>query len=181
MRASGCIDSLRSYILPADLRRRLKRPLGRLIRSQDVTRENISSDIQSSVLTVTVGDATTENLLSLGFTPDVEIVDSREMRRDRDPPASKYRGIIRTSNPAGCLTDEALQAVSEALRSEKPVRILVEGEEDLMALPVLALYPNDTTVLYGQPKQGLVVLHIDENIRGVARSFLRKMGVTSLD
>ncbi len=168
-----------SYILPDDLRRRLKRPLGRLIRSQDVTRENLSPDIRPSVLTVTVGDATTEKLLSLGFTPDVEIVDSREMRRDRNLPASKYRGVIRASNPAGCLTDEALQAVSEALWSEKPVRILVEGEEDLMALPVLALYPNGTTVLYGQPKQGIVVLHIDEDLRRVVLSFLRKMGVPS--
>ncbi|MCL4436697.1 MAG: GTP-dependent dephospho-CoA kinase family protein [Thaumarchaeota archaeon] len=159
----------------------MKRPLGHLIRSQDVTREKLLPDIQSGLLTVTVGDATTEKLLSLGFTPDVEIVDSREMRRDRDPPASKYRGIIRASNPAGCLTDEALQAVSEALRSEKPVRIWVKGEEDLMALPVLALYPNGTTVLYGQPKQGLVVLRIDEDIRGVARSLLSKMGVPSLD
>lgn len=180
MRAFGGIDRLPSYILPDDLRRRLKRPLGRLIRSQDVTRENLSPDIQSSIVTVTVGDATTEKLLSLGFAPDVEIVDSREMRRDRDPPASKYHGIIRTSNPAGCLTDEALQAVSEALWSEKPVRILVEGEEDLMALPVLALYPNGTTVLYGQPKRGLVVLRINEDIRRVALSFLRKMGVPSL-
>jgi uncharacterized protein (UPF0218 family) len=141
---------------------------------------NLLDDVQSSVLTVTVGDATTEKILSLGFTPDVEIVDSREMRKDRDPPDSKYLSIIQASNPAGCLTDEALQAVSDALQSAKPVRILVEGEEDLLALPVLALYPDGTVVFYGQPKRGLVVLGIDADIRKVALSFLSKMGVPSL-
>jgi uncharacterized protein (UPF0218 family) len=163
--------------LPNDLRLRLKRPLGSLLNNSNISRDRLLLELEGADLTVSVGDATTELLLSLGFFPDVEIVDGREMRRDRDPPPSAYRILIPVSNPAGCLTDEAIDAVSEALRSEKPARILVEGEEDLLTLPVLACYPIGTVLCYGQPNSGLVVLHIDEKLRKLAVSFLRQMGV----
>lgn len=160
------------------MRWRLKRPLGHLIENQEVNRESLSREFGAGRLKVAVGDATTETLLSLGFTPDIEVVDGREMREVRNLPASNYKTKVRASNPAGCLTDESLRAVSEALDCEKPVRILVEGEEDLLTLPILALYPIGTVVVYGQPRSGLVFILVDEKVRGSAISILHKMGVS---
>ncbi len=166
-----------AYILPDHMRQRLKSPFGRLIKNPEVNKEKIGREFESCTLKVAVGDATTETLLSLGFTPDIEVVDGREMRESRELPKSKYRTEIRTANPSGCLTDETLQAVSAALNSEMPVRILVDGEEDLLVLPILALYPVGTVVVYGQPRSGLVFLHLDEEVRKSALSILQEMGV----
>jgi len=166
------------YLLPDNVRIRLKDPIGRLIKNSEINHDLLSVEFESSSLKVAVGDATTEKLLSLDFPPDIEVVDGHEMRIKRKLPKSNYNTQIRVNNPPGCLTDEALQAISYALNAKMSVRILVEGEEDLLTLPILALYPIGTIVVYGQPGHGLVINFIDNNIRKCALSLLNTMGIT---
>jgi len=75
------------------------------------------------------------------------------------------------------LTSETLKTVSIALTSSKPVRIFVEGEEDLLAIPILATYPLQTLVIYGQPSVGLVLVYLDEKSRSFAQYILKEMNV----
>ncbi len=142
-----------------------------------VNPSNLNMEFESSSLRITVGDASTETLLSMGFPPDIEVVDGLEMRKLRDLPVSNYKSLIKVNNPHGCLTEEALQAVSDALSTKMPVRILVDGEEDLLALPIMALYPKGTIVVYGQPHIGLVINRIDKRIRKSVIEILNNMGV----
>ncbi len=165
------------YRLPDHLRPRLQKPMGHLVKTRDVNRESISREFESAPVKVAVGDATTEKLLALGFKPDVEVVDGREMRVTRALPSSNYKTELKTSNPPGCLTRETLQVIAEALNLEKPVRILVEGEEDLLVLPLLALYPAGTVVAYGQPRTGMVFIRLDEEVRRLVFSILGEMGL----
>lgn len=99
------------------------------------------------------------------------------MRKIRDPPKSNYESLIKVKNPHSCLTEEALQAVSDALSAKMPVRIFVDGEEDLLALPIIALYPIGTIVVYGQPHKGLVINCIDQKIRKSVIAMLNIMGI----
>ena len=168
---------MKIYSLPSSLRDKLKHPSGKLIKNSLVNTSNLKEEFESESLKVAVGDATTEKLLSLGFPPDIEVVDGREMRIQRDPPKSNYQILIKVKNPQSCLTEDALQAISDALSSKKPVRIFVDGEEDLLALPIMALYPIGTIVVYGQPRVGLVINCIDQKIRKSVINMLNMMGI----
>ena len=110
---------------------------------------------------ITVGDATTQKMMQYGIVPSVQIVDGTEKRARRDlPDRGLLRTRIRCSNPPGGITEEAITAIGEALASPKPSRILVDGEEDLLVLPVCTSAPLGSTVMYGQPNEGLVVVHV---------------------
>lgn len=171
---------MKLYPLPKKLRAELKKPLGRLLTSEEITEPNLRSYLSSSIMAITVGDTTTERLLEMKITPTVQIVDGREMRNVRSLPISAHKTEIRTTNPPGTISEEAVEAISCALRSEKPVRIVVDGEEDLLTLIVLALYPKDSIVLYGQPYEGIVMIKVNDDIRRSAKTFLKKMGLTKI-
>ena len=164
------------YKLPKNLRRLLKKPWGDLILKEIINRENISKYIKDSSMTVSVGDATTETLISLGIIPDVQIIDSKEMRLKRTSPYLCHITELKARNPAGYLSIEALQAVKEAIIALKPVRIIIDGEEDLLTIPILAFYPPNTTVLYGQPKMGIVVVSASSK-KEKASEILTQMGL----
>jgi hypothetical protein len=56
-----------------------------------------------------------------------------------------------------------------------PVRIVVNGEEDLLVIPVCVHAPDNSIVLYGQPNEGLVVVEITPEIRNKTQSLLDLM------
>ncbi|HEU0143918.1 MAG TPA: hypothetical protein VFQ47_03955, partial [Nitrososphaera sp.] len=66
--------------MPSDITGKyiLKRPFGTLIPEQDITRQKILSMLQGAKKIFTVGDATTERLISFGITPDIAVVDGLE-------------------------------------------------------------------------------------------------------
>ncbi len=58
------------------------------------------------------------------------------------------------------------------------MRILVDGEEDLLALLFFATYPDKTVLLYGQPNEGLVAARV-EDYRRQAYTILKQINVLS--
>ena len=52
------------------------------------------------------------------------------------------------------------------------VRIIVDGEEDLLVLPVCTRAKDGFTVLYGQPNEGIIVVRADLTSRNKAKSLL---------
>lgn len=164
------------YRLPEALRSELKKPLGRLIRSSVISRQRLLEEVYGAKLVVAVGDATTETLGSLTLQPHIYVVDGKEQRGVRQPPRLEARNEIRVKNPPGFISEEAFKAILGAAALEKPVRILVEGEEDLLALVFLATYPSSTVLFYGQPNEGVVVVRVGEYREKAAR-ILERMGV----
>jgi uncharacterized protein (UPF0218 family) len=124
---------------------------------------------------ISVGDATTDKLLELGIVPAIQIVDGRERRVDRDLPLENYAKVIKCRNPAGTISTEAVKAFREALASEKPVRIIVDGEEDLIGAVVLALAPDNSVMFYGQPLEGLVVVKVNNEARSKLKEVINKI------
>jgi len=141
-----------------------KKPAGVLIRNEKISIDSLSPYLKTQLI-ISVGDATTEKLLSLGIVPSVQIVDGREQREKRKLPEKRYATEIKCINPAGGISKDAISAVKQALTSEKPVRITVDGEEDLMGAVVLAFAPDDSVMFYGQPLEGLVAVRINEESR----------------
>jgi len=163
------------YVLTEELREELKEPLGLLIPNDKLTYEEIKRHIDKSDMIITVGDATTERLIQLGIIPSIQIVDGREMRVKRALPLSKMENQLKASNPAGHISREALRALLSATEAKKPIRIVIDGEEDLLALPSIALSPDGASILYGQPKRGIVIIKVNRASKRIAMSFMNRM------
>jgi uncharacterized protein (UPF0218 family) len=153
----------------------LKRPFGTLIAEKDVTRRKISSMLKSIKNIITVGDATTERLISFGITPHIAVIDGIEQRSKRDYSIHYYAKEMSCTNPAGKISKEAVDVLEKALETPPPVRVKVHGEEDLLALPLFTMAPKGSAVLYGQPLEGLVIVKITEKKEKQAKDLIDKI------
>jgi uncharacterized protein (UPF0218 family) len=168
---------LQKYLVPSNIRELLKNPIGELVKNEDLLKEEILKKIEDSSQIITVGDASTEKMISFGINPDIEVVDGFEMRRIRNLPESNFILEIKTKNPAGYITRDSIMAITNSLSLKKPLRVMVIGEEDLLVLPILAIFPIGVTVIYGQPLAGIVIVHLNIKTRQFALSLLREIGV----
>jgi len=162
--------------LPDDLRDQLKNPLGNLISDNDPNRENIIKKISAESIIITVGDRTTENMLQLGLKPQIQIIDGFEKRNQCIVPVDDTINTkLSCRNPPGEITEESIQIIKKAFSSEPPVRIVVDGEEDLLVIPVCISAPENSVVMYGQPNEGLVIVQITPKIRAKIQKILNSM------
>jgi len=155
----------------------LKQPFGALIPDKQVTKQKIASMIKGAKKIIAVGDATTERLVSFGITPAVAVVDGRERRSERSIPSSYAAIELQCANPAGTISKDAIKILQEAIKLKPPVRVIVEGEEDLLALPVFAMSPESSVVLYGQPLEGMVVVRITLTKQKQAKDLMDRIGI----
>ena len=162
--------------LPENLREDLKIPLGDLINDIDVNNKNIQTKINPKSIIITVGDKTTENIISLGIRPQIQIIDGLEKRNQRDIPLDdKINTVLTCKNPPGEITQESIQTIQKAFSSDPPIRIIVDGEEDLLVIPVCIAAPENSVVMYGQPNEGLVIVHVTPEIREKVQKILDVM------
>lgn len=157
--------------LPDHLRADLKDPRGPIYTDAEALLAHAGSPV------VAVGDVVTHHLEAAGRRPDVALVDGRTKRSPAEGPmtALAESGDVTVENPPGTLTCGLLRAVREAIDADRPVRIVVDGEEDLAAIPALAILPTGGSVVYGQPDAGMVLVPGDAEIRTWARAFLQTM------
>jgi GTP-dependent dephospho-CoA kinase len=168
----------RLYRLPEDMRSQLATPLGRVFSGEETEGLEFERLIKESPMIITVGDRVTDTLGSLGRTPEVQVVDGLERRKKRKPPSVPYARLVEVKNPAGTLTAEAISGMKDAFLGKKPVRIQVDGEEDLMAMLAIAMAPVFAIVFYGQPRVGVVAVKADATAKSRNRAILAKMGIT---
>lgn len=158
--------------------------MGKLIIDSEIRREDLEKQFQCSNLKVSIGDRTTERLNGFGLTPNLEIIDSVERRSPRSPPRSSAQQTMTAINRAGTISSDALKKLEIILDiilqdPQKTIRLAIDGEEDLLALPVAAFFPEGTSVFYGQPGEGLVIVDSKES-KDRARSILLELGIKSL-
>ena len=170
--------------IPPEVLAELKKPLGKLILDSDITERKIRkeiSDIKHKI--ITVGDRSTERLISFDIYPDLAIIDGVERRQEKDTTlADRMLGFkakdvtsISCINPAGTITQEAIAKIRFALSGEKKYILQVVGEEDLLTLPVCFLAPTDSLVFYGQPLEGLVLIKVNNSTRRKAKELMKSI------
>ncbi len=148
--------------LPEDLEL-MRSPFGELYEGEglQVLLSRLSSESKSRVLS-SVGDVVTAYLLRSGFFPNLAVTDGRTLRKESGiTPIGKDYSVIEISNPAGGISDEALSVIRRLSNFIGPmdrVWIKVDGEEDMLALPVIAYFPSSAITLYGQPNRGIVLV-----------------------
>lgn len=178
--------------LPESYREDLKTPLGVLLPDAGITKEQVAGMIRPGSYVVTVGDRTTERMMQFGIVPSLQITDGLEKRRVRPHPrlaeaggadvrhtgrrADRRTTVMEVSNPPAQITRESVSAIRKAFATRPPVRIRVNGEEDLLVIPVCVYAPDNAVVLYGQPDEGLVVAPVTDEIRNKTRGIMSHMG-----
>ena len=162
--------------LPDSLREQLKIPLGTLLPEKDVVKQNIIKFIPDNAFVITVGDRTSEKMIDFGLTPCLQIIDNQEKRIKREPPKNATISTELTCvNPAAEITEQSIEIIKKAFSLKTPVRITVNGEEDLLVLPVCVHAPENSVVMYGQPNEGLVIVKITPEIRHKTQNLLDLM------
>ena len=176
MRAAPELD-FHDLLLPLDKRKDLKVPLGILLRadaSLNVQALGRLLDVDKPPMWATVGDYVTRYIIGAGLHPDIAVVDHRVMREEVEPLDLK-RYKVKVSNPAGTLSSESQRVLSEAISLKRRLGVVVEGEEDLLVLPLMAWMPIGSVVVYGQPREGMVVVTLTEERRRWAKEFMDTM------
>lgn len=155
----------------------LKTPLGELIRgdvSDNVVVLREMLEEKKPPCFATVGDYVTFYIMESGLNPDLAVVDHRVMRQDVDP-FKFIREKVAVINPAGTIKAEAQRVLWDAITLKKRLGVVVEGEEDLLVLPLMTMMPIGSVIVYGQPREGMVVVTLTEERRRWAKDFMAEM------
>jgi uncharacterized protein (UPF0218 family) len=161
--------------LPDSLRIELKEPAGPLYTDTAAMLADAGAPL------VTVGDVVTYHVLEVGVQPSVALVDDRTERTAVDAElsdrvaAATFDHERRVTNPAATLTDELLSTLRDGLDSDGSTLVVVDGEEDLAALPAVVAAPTAASVVYGQPGEGMVLVPVETATRTRMRALLSRM------
>jgi len=161
--------------LPDSLRDQMKIPLGILLPESHIQKSEIQKHLTDNSYIITVGDRTTEKMIDFGLIPSLQIIDGQEKREKREPPDLENATELIVDNPAAEITPQSVNVIKKAFTMKSPVRIFVNGEEDLLVLPVCIHAPENAVIMYGQPHEGLVIVKITAEIRNKVQTLLDLM------
>ncbi len=164
------------------MRKELKKPQGVLIegsseKALERLKEFIEKEQPSCI--ISVGDVVSRNMIEYGISPYVFIVDNKVMRQPIKPLEVDSDQVLYASNPPGTITDEAQTAIKKALEEKGRTKVVIDGEEDLLAVSTVLFAPKNALVVYGQPEVGIVVVKVTEETRENMRFIVNAMEESS--
>lgn len=154
----------------------LKKPLGILMDTKQMI--DFTKNVKGRI--ISVGDISTYTLISNGIFPNLAIYDKRCMRMDTN------KNIVYTienfcsdkyfiKNIPGTISKDAYELIYNILQNKQNNSrscIEVEGEEDLLALPVIINADISDMIVYGQPNEGVVVVIPSQEKKDFAKKIL---------
>lgn len=168
-------ESYKCFIMPDSSRDQLQKPLGKVITDL----KNIMTIAPPSTLTIAVGDVVSMDLIHVGFSPTICLVDFRTKRQDIDKEIiAKYFPTIHQTfpNPAGTINPMVANVLSQSFENFQKTKttqiIKVNGEEDLLALPAILLAPLDSYIFYGLPDTGICLVKVTKDSKSLAEKYL---------
>jgi uncharacterized protein (UPF0218 family) len=167
-----------TYIVTPEVLSKFQEPFGVLIQGPSAkTVQKLKSLLvrEKPPMVISVGDTVSRNFAKHHVSTQLSITDNKSHRRRLQPQSFPEKCFVKVKNPQGTITPQAVASLKEALESEKPVHILVEGEEDLLTLIAVLYAPKDAIVVYGQPHVGVVVVKVTPEKRAEAERILKSM------
>jgi uncharacterized protein (UPF0218 family) len=155
----------------------LKTPFGILIKEQEVGEIKINQFVKRAHKIITVGDTTTDRLVSFGHIPDLSVIDNKEKRVIKSKTTEfQVDKKIYCENKPGEINADVISVIREIISTGfyDKIQIVVKGEEDLVALPLFMYSPDNWVVFYGQPNEGLVVVEVNDTVREKAMLIFNK-------
>jgi uncharacterized protein (UPF0218 family) len=167
---------LKKYRISEKIRIKLKQPLGQLVvGNPEETMRFLKREIAKKrpKKLFAIGDFVTLNLIKAGIEANLYVVDNKIMRKKIQPIPMKAIKTIQVKNPPGTITLEAFETIQKGANSPVVIRILVDGEEDLLTLPAIKFAPKGTLIIYGQPMKGLVMVKVTKTIQEKVEHILK--------
>ncbi len=142
--------------LAEDLRGEFQKPFGELLKNgQDLSKNKNN-------LVITVGDVTAKIFNEKSLEQNISVIDFKVARKNKFSNISElgFTGeekIFQADNPAGYITSDVFRTISKIFKSDLRGKIIlrINGEEDLVVLPLVLCSSLNTTIYYGQPPQRL--------------------------
>jgi pantetheine-phosphate adenylyltransferase len=180
-------DRKRELIMPENLRPILQKPLGRVFKEEKSLLQCI--DTLKHTMIIAVGDIIVDSLLKKGVNPDVKVIDFRSRRKEF--PISNFQFSIKSQllnlkkykNKPGTLNIKTSEKLKELIKQAMSFPrkqgssnnwIIIDGEEDLLALSAILFAPLNSLVLYGHWQHGIIVVKVDEKIKDRVRNIVNK-------
>lgn len=164
--------------LPENLRSELSKPHGKLYRNGERVLERIEEIKHSKILAV-VGDFVAYCAFKLKIYPHIVIIDGKTLReKNLELKIPEEYIKIEVRNPPAFITSELINAIEKAVKlvqEGKRSLIFVIGEEDLAVMPLGIFLPENSLILYGQPKEGVVAFMIDREKKLLILKLLKQM------
>jgi len=168
------IDREGKLVLPDSMRSELAKPFGTVLADGN-TESVIRGDHDG--LVVAVGDKTTKRLVENGLVPTLVILD---MQVERQPyiwekeiwdqlPKNKKEFV---SGP-GYISMAVEREIKTWATQKAKCLLVIDGEEDLLVLPVIVHAPVGAIVYYGQPGVGMVRVVVTQKKKEMVRVLLQ--------
>jgi len=133
-------------------------------------------------LFITVGDFVTYNTFLFGdkhYYPNISIIDNKIKREHSRIVTEHYsnffKKVINTWNPPGMITPNAIESINNALKlalNNKRILLIVNGEEDLLVIPLVLMCKNKSIIVYGLWRGAMVVIITSKRVREVFKEIL---------
>ncbi|MBI5223221.1 DUF359 domain-containing protein [Candidatus Micrarchaeota archaeon] len=152
------------------IKKELKKPLGRLVQIQDIIRMN-----NKGLKIITIGDVCTIELLKHGILPTLAVFDYKTKRtqidqKDEEILRMSFGKVMKIKNPPGMINKQIIKDARKLIENGGAIQI--DGEEDLTALPLILNLENEVLV-YGQPNVGMVAVEKDEKLNRKIEKWLK--------
>lgn len=179
----------KSLYLPYHQRSFFQKPIGKLLKGSHTNLLWASQQALRYVkknlppLIITVGDITTQACLINNIPINLAIIDYRSQRQ---PISFNLHTSLQKSafslgscdNNPGTISKKTIaklkQILPKIIISKKLSFLEINGEEDLLVLPLILLAPLQTAILYGQPQKGIVQVVVTEILKEKMVSLLTK-------
>ncbi len=168
----------KTLTLPENMREELRKPLDKVF--ADTTNLLQCFKTLKSTMVIAVGDIISQSLEDNGFVPDVKVIDFRS-RRQAINSKSETRNPKQAQipNKAGTIDKKATAVLQSSfnqhIKTKEKQIIVIDGEEDLLALPAILLAPLNSVILYGQMDLGAVVVRVTEEKKTQVQDILKKL------
>ncbi|PIV09110.1 hypothetical protein COS31_00240 [Candidatus Roizmanbacteria bacterium CG02_land_8_20_14_3_00_36_15] len=173
--------------LPEEMRKELRKPLGKVFKNTKSLLHYINlpagrQGIMEWPIVIAVGDIINLSLLQGRFNPDVKIIDFRSRRMEipnyKLPITNKLQitNYKKYTNKPGTINiktaDKLRRLIQNATLKKQKSWLVVDGEEDLLALPAIFFSPLHSLVLYGQMDLGVVAVEVTEAVKNIVKKLL---------
>ena len=187
----------KEIIMPESLRPVLQKPLGQVFKDEKSLLQCINT--LKHIMIIAVGDIIVDSLLKTGIDPDVKIIDFRSRRKKRTDLFAKLQHIQKGPsliNKPGTINLKTAEKLKQLIQSNLSLRakrsnldkeiassssaprddrwLVIDGEEDLLALPAILFAPLNSLVLYGHWQHGIIAVEVNEKMKNKALSIIDK-------
>ena len=163
----------RTLSLPENLRPELRKNLGTVIKGSEDDKDKVAVEVRKLLekekytLSIAVGDIVSSTLEGAGFTFDMKVIDFKTQREFL--PSFSGNERFDAENMAGTINEASAKLlekeIEKIIKNKMETVIKINGEEDLLVLPVILLAPLDAIVFYGQRDVGVVMIKVTEKMK----------------